>query len=163
MVSFLFTFQYPLHCDSNNIIQPPEGTKSQTCILIFFFTLLTFSSHPQFLLVYCRPTVATETLRKQGVAPMWNLVTGDIGWKVQGETGLSKAQTFWVTKALKRSDIHQAPEGEEKRKDERVKREKIRRGRIGKGPSPSRAYFDFPSFLRPATQAIIHTCKIKSF
>ena len=50
------------------------------------------------------------------------------------------------------------PKGREgKGKDERVKREKIGRGRIAVGdaaPSPSRAHFDFPPFLRPPMQAI---------
>ena len=39
---------------------------------------------------------------------------------------------------------------EGKGKDERVKREKIGRGRIAVGLS--RAHFDFPPFLQPATQ-----------
>ena len=39
------------------------------------------------------------------------------------------------------------PKGVGEGKDKRIKGGKI-------GPSPSRAYFDFPSFLRPATQAM---------
>ena len=49
----------------------------------------------------------------------------------------------------------QASEGEGKGKHERVKRETIGRGRIVVGDaSLSRAHFDFPPFLRPATHAI---------
>ena len=44
------------------------------------------------------------------------------------------------------------PIGQGKGKDERVKSEKIGCRRIAVDPSTSHAHFDFPPFLRPATQ-----------